>query len=80
MGGTAAECSEIFFGLPFALKISAKMTPLILMLACFLVAVHGVAYPAPTLAARLEKRQGGNVQTVWSPTVIGTSVSCRLSR
>ncbi|PMD32365.1 hypothetical protein L207DRAFT_590656 [Hyaloscypha variabilis F] len=51
------------------------MTPLALMLVHFLVAVDGAAYPAPTLAARLENRQGVGVATIWSPFVVGTTVS-----
>lgn len=57
-----------------------KMTPLILMLVYFLVAVDGAAYPAPTLAARLDKRQGFDVATIWSPIIIGTKVSCTFGR
>jgi hypothetical protein len=56
------------------------MTPLALMLVHFLVAVDGAAYPAPTLAARLENRQGAGVATIWSPFVVGTTVSCKYSR
>jgi hypothetical protein len=56
------------------------MTPLILMLVYFLVAVDGAAYPAPTLAARLDKRQAFDVAVVWSPFVIGTTVSCTFGR
>jgi hypothetical protein len=56
------------------------MTPLILMLVYFLVTVHGAAYPAPTLAARLNKRQDYGVVTVWSPFVVGTTVSCTFGR
>ena len=56
------------------------MTSLILMLVYFLVAVDGAASPAPTLAARLDKRQGFDVATLWSPFVVGTTVLCKLSR
>ena len=56
------------------------MTLLILMLVYFLVAVDGAAYPAPTLAARLDKRQGFSVATVWSPFIVGTTVSCTFGR
>ncbi|PMD53035.1 uncharacterized protein K444DRAFT_668614 [Hyaloscypha bicolor E] len=51
------------------------MTPLILILIHCLVAVDGAAYPAPTPAARLEERQVFGISTVWSPTVVGTTVS-----
>jgi hypothetical protein len=56
------------------------MTPLTLMLVHFLVAVDGAAYPAPTLAAHLDKRQGFDVATIWSPVIIGTTVSCTFGR
>jgi hypothetical protein len=56
------------------------MTTLILILVYFLVAIDGAAYPAPTLAARLDKRQGFDVSTVWSPYVVGTTVSCTFGR
>jgi hypothetical protein len=56
------------------------MISLILILVYFLVAVYGAAYPAPTLAARLNKRQGFGVTTVWSPFVVGTTVSCTFGR
>jgi hypothetical protein len=73
----AAECSRISsLRLPLALRISAKMTPLILILIHCLVAVDGAAYPAPTPAARLEERQVFGISTVWSPTVVGTTVWC----
>lgn len=61
------------------LTIGTKMAPLILvMLVHFLVAVDGAAYPAPTPAARLDKRQvpQNGVSTIWSPFVVGTTVSC----
>jgi len=51
------------------------MTPLTLMLVHFLVAVDGAAYPAPTLAARLDNSQGIDIAIVWSPFVVGTTVS-----
>jgi hypothetical protein len=57
-----------------------KMTPLILMLVYFLVAVDGAAYPAPTLAARLDKRQVFDVTAVWTPVITGTTVSCTFGR
>ena len=50
------------------------------MLVHFLVAVDGAAYPAPTLAARLDNSQVVDVATVWSPFVVGTTVLCKLSR
>ena len=56
-----------------------KMTPLILILVYFLVAVHGAAHPAPTPPARLDERQAG-VATVWSPVIVGTTVSCAFRR
>ncbi|KAH8768704.1 hypothetical protein F5882DRAFT_465997 [Hyaloscypha sp. PMI_1271] len=51
------------------------MTPLILIFIHCLVAVDGAAYPAPTLAARLEERQAFGISTVWSPSVVGTTVA-----
>jgi hypothetical protein len=56
------------------------MTPLILILVHCLVGVNGAAYPAPTAAARLEERQVFGISTVWSPTVVGTTVSCTFNR
>jgi hypothetical protein len=56
------------------------MTPLTLMLVHFLVAVDGAAYPTPTLAARLDNSQGIDIAIVWSPFVVGTTVSCKFSR
>jgi hypothetical protein len=50
------------------------------MFVYFLVAVYGAAYPAPTLAARLDERQGYGVTTVWSPFVVGITVSCTFGR
>ena len=62
------------------LRIGAKMTTLILMLVYFQVAVHGAAHLGPTPAARLDKRQGFGAATVWSPIIVGTTVSCTFGR
>jgi hypothetical protein len=56
-----------------------KMRREIFLLLYCLEAVCGAAHPAPTPAARLEKRSPTgllNVESVWSPLTLGTSVSC----
>ncbi|KAH7073767.1 hypothetical protein BKA63DRAFT_40264 [Paraphoma chrysanthemicola] len=51
------------------------MTPLIVTLALFLDAVCGAAHPAITPAAQLVERQNLDIGTIWSPSVVGTSIS-----
>ena len=59
------------------------MTPLMLLYYYFLASVHGAVFPgpAPTRPARLDERQGFvGVATVWSPTIVGTTVGCTFGR
>jgi hypothetical protein len=65
----------VFSSIP--LKISAKMTPLIVTLALFLDAVYGAAHPAITSAAQLVERQNLGIGTIWSPSLVGTDISCK---
>jgi len=54
------------------------------MLVYFLAAVHGLgaAYPpAPTRPSRLDKRLDFNgAASIWSPSLVGTEVTCTLGR
>jgi hypothetical protein len=56
----------------------ANMLFSVALFACFLNAVHGAVFPAPTPAARYEKRQQAYIgaATIWSPTTIGSTLTC----
>jgi hypothetical protein len=53
------------------------MAPLIVILALLLDAVHGAAHPAITPAAQLIERQNLGIGTIWSPSVVGTDITCK---
>ena len=56
------------------------------MLVYFLAAVRGLgaAYLAPTRPARLDERQQAQsfigAVTIWVPSILGTTVACKLGR
>jgi len=57
-----------------------KMTLIILVLGYLLDEVYANALPQMTQAAQLVPRQTNGVITLWSPTVIGTALTCKFER
>jgi len=54
-----------------------KMALMILIFGYLLDAAYGSAFPQITPPARLQIRQNNGLLTLWSPTVIGTTLTCK---